>query len=314
MDSSNKQGGSVVVYFLLLYLKGIAMGCADVVPGVSGGTIAFITGIYTRLLDAIKAVDLDALNTLFKKGIKAAWQQVDGSFLVTLLAGILTAIATLAKVIGYLMETYPIFLWAFFFGLILAASWHMLKQIPKWDIPRAIALLIGIAVTTIISLTTPGEIAATPWNLFFGGAIAISAMILPGISGGFLLLLMGLYAPVLVAAKSFDIATLSWLILGAVCGLLAFSRLLSWLLHQYQYLMYALLTGFMLGALLKIWPWKETLSFRTNSQGEQVPFIQTAVLPDFNDLTSLSLALLCAATGFAIVVLMERLPDHSMDK
>ena len=171
-------------------------------------------------------------------------------------------------------------------------------------------LILGAAVAAFISSAGPSEIAATPLNLFIGGSIAICAMILPGISGSFLLLLMGLYAPVLAALKGLELGTLIWFVLGAGVGILAFSRVLSWLLHQYQYAMYALLTGFMLGALVKVWPWKETISFRTNSHGEQVPFLQENILPNFSqDLMSILLASLCLVAGLAVVLVLEKVSE-----
>lgn len=281
------------------------MGSADVVPGVSGGTIAFISGIYSELLHSIKSVDLAALKTLFKQGPKAAWQQVNGTFLLVLFAGIATAILTLAKGISFLLATYPVLLWAFFFGLILASSWYISKQIKSWPPQRLLALLIGVAVAATISLIGPSNIEVSPLSLFIGGSIAICAMILPGISGSFLLLLMGLYAPVLAALKAFQFSTLIWFVLGALVGILAFARLLSWLLDTYQSQVYALLTGFMLGALVKVWPWKETVSFRQNSHGEQLPFIQHNILPDLGDGQTLALTAGCFMFGFVLVFLLE---------
>jgi len=295
------------VKHLWLYLKGIAMGSADVIPGVSGGTIAFITGIYTELLDSIKAVNLQALIVLFKQGPKAAWQAVNGTFLVTLLAGILTAILTLAKVIHYLLDQHAVLLWSFFFGLILAASLHMAKQIKQWQPATVAALLIGALIAGFISIASPSSIEASYLNIFIAGSIAICAMILPGISGSFILLLMGLYAPVLAAVKGLQLDIMAIFALGAVLGLMLFSRLLSWLLHHYQDLMFSLLTGFMLGALLKVWPWKETISYRLNSKGQDVPFEQLNRLPEWANSDQLMPALALAGAGFVCVLLLEKL-------
>ena len=292
---------------LWLYLKGIAMGSADVIPGVSGGTIAFITGIYTELLDSIKAVNLQALIVLFKQGPKAAWQAINGTFLVTLLAGILTAILTLAKVIHYLLDQHAVLLWSFFFGLILAASLHMAKQIKQWQPATVAALLIGALIAGFISIASPSSIEASYLNIFIAGSIAICAMILPGISGSFILLLMGLYAPVLAAVKGLQLDIMAIFALGAVLGLMLFSRLLSWLLHHYQDLMFSLLTGFMLGALLKVWPWKETISYRLNSKGQDVPFEQLNRLPEWVNNDQLLTALALAGVGFVSVLLLEKL-------
>lgn len=298
---------------LWLYLKGIAMGSADVVPGVSGGTIAFITGIYTELLDSIKAVNLQALIILFKQGPKAAWKAINGTFLVTLLAGILTAILTLAKVIHYLLDQHAVLLWSFFFGLILASSLHMAKQIKHWQPTTFMALFVGALIAAIISIASPTSIEASYLNIFIAGSIAICAMILPGISGSFILLLMGLYAPVLAAVKGFQLDIMLIFALGAVLGLMLFSRLLSWLLHHYQDLMFSLLTGFMLGALLKVWPWKETISYRLNSKGVEVPFEQLNRLPDWLNGDQIMSALVLALIGFACVILLEKFSSHDSE-
>mgnify|MGYP000704701628 CR=1 FL=1 len=298
---------------LWLYLKGIAMGSADVVPGVSGGTIAFITGIYTELLDSIKAVNLQALIILFKQGPKAAWKAINGTFLVTLLAGILTAILTLAKVIHYLLDQHAVLLWSFFFGLILASSLHMAKQIKHWQPTTFMALFVGALIAAIISIASPTSIEASYLNIFIAGSIAICAMILPGISGSFILLLMGLYAPVLAAVKGFQLDIMLIFALGAVLGLMLFSRLLSWLLHHYQDLMFSLLTGFMLGALLKVWPWKETISYRLNSKGVEVPFEQLNRLPDWLNGDQIMPALVLALIGFACVILLEKFSSHDSE-
>jgi len=301
------------VKYLWLYLKGIAMGCADVVPGVSGGTIAFITGIYTELLDSIKSVNLNALITLFKQGPKAAWKAINGNFLAVLLAGILTAILSLAKLIHYLLDQHAILLWSFFFGLILASSLHMAKQIKQWQSGTYVALLIGALCAGFISIASPGSIDASYFNIFFAGSIAICAMILPGISGSFILLLMGLYAPVLAAVKGLELDIMFIFALGAGLGLMLFSRLLSWLLHHYQDLMFSLLTGFMLGALLKVWPWKETISFRLNSKGLEVPFEQFNRLPEWVNSDQMMLACLLVVMGFASVFLLEKVSNHQND-
>jgi putative membrane protein len=298
------------VKHLWLYLKGLAMGSADVVPGVSGGTIAFITGIYTELLDSIKSVNLQTLVLLFKEGPKAAWQAANGTFLVTLLAGILTAILTLAKVIHYLLDQHAVLLWSFFFGLILASSLHMAKQIKQWQPLTLASLLLGVLIAAFISIASPTSIEANYLNIFLAGSIAICAMILPGISGSFILLLMGLYAPVLAAVKGLQLDIMLIFALGAGFGLILFSRLLSWLLHHYQDLMFSLLTGFMLGALLKVWPWKETISYRLNSKGVEVPFEQLNRLPELLNSDQIVWAFTLLLVGFASVLLLERFSSN----
>lgn len=290
------------------------MGSADVVPGVSGGTIAFITGIYTELLDSIKSVNLQTLVLLFEKGPKAAWKAANGTFLATLLAGILTAILTLAKLIHYLLDQHAVLLWSFFFGLILASSLHMAKQIKQWQSLTLASLLIGVFIAAFISIASPTSIEANYLNIFLAGSIAICAMILPGISGSFILLLMGLYAPVLAAVKGLQLDIMLIFALGAGLGLILFSRLLSWLLHHYQDLMFSLLTGFMLGALLKVWPWKETISYRLNSKGVEVPFEQLNRIPDWSSSDQIVWAVVLICVGFASVLLLEKFSSYEKNE
>jgi putative membrane protein len=288
-----------------VFFRGLAMGAADVVPGVSGGTIAFITGIYGRLLDAISGVSPALLSTLRREGFAAAWKQLDGTFLLTLGSGILVAIASLAKVIHYLLMHHPIALWAFFFGLIIASCWHIGRTIQQWRWQELAAIALGTVVAGWISMASPTEIEASLPVVFVAGSIAICAMILPGISGSFMLLLMGLYGPVMAAIKGLDLPLLGTFAAGALLGLLLFSRLLSWLLHHFESVVLALLTGFMVGSLVKVWPWKETLLTRINSKGEEVPFIQSNVLPQMD--ISLWWALGLMFAGAILVLGMERL-------
>jgi len=289
---------------LKVFLKGIAMGAADVVPGVSGGTIAFITGIYSRLLQAIAGINLNALKTLREKGAVAAWKQIDGTFLLALGAGILTAILSLAKIIHHLLLTQPVLLWAFFFGLIIASCVHIGRTIGTWRVQEVIAVVIGTVLAAWISMASPTETDPTLPLIFGAGGIAICAMILPGISGSFILLLMGLYAPVIGAIHAFDLPLLGTFAAGAGIGLLLFSRVLNWLLHHHERPVLALLTGFMIGSLVKVWPWKETLETRINSKGEEVPFIQHPVMPGMED--QLVVAILLMFAGAILVFLMER--------
>lgn len=291
---------------LWLFLKGIAMGAADVVPGVSGGTIAFITGIYTELLDSIKSINLNALQTLFKQGPKAAWQAINGTFLLVLGSGVLLALLSLAKVLHYLLLTQPELLWSFFFGLIIASSWHIGKEIRGWNLRKGMTLLAGIIIAAGISLASPSSLEPTPLVLFGAGSIAICAMILPGISGSFILLLMGLYEPVLSALKALDLGVMVLFAGGAGVGLLVFSRILSWCLHHYKDVMFSLLTGFMLGSLTKVWPWKETISTRINSKGEEVPFLQSNILPLEQPVDAIIVAAALMIGGAACVLILEK--------
>lgn len=288
-----------------VFLKGIAMGSADVVPGVSGGTIAFITGIYGRLLDAISGVNLSLLRTLKNDGIAAAWRQLDGSFLLALGSGILVAIISLARLIHYLLLEHPVALWAFFFGLIIASCWHIGRTIRQWRWQELLSLVVGAALAAWISLASPTEITPTLPVVFLAGSVAICAMILPGISGSFILLLMGLYGPVMAAIHELNLPLLGTFAMGAGLGLLLFSRLLSWLLHHFETVLLSLLTGFMVGSLVKVWPWKETVLTRVNSKGEEVPFIQSNVLPVADEQLFIALALMFA--GAILVLGMERM-------
>ncbi len=292
--------------YLGIYLRGLAMGAADIVPGVSGGTIAFITGIYDELIQNLKSINLNALICLKNQGLRAFWQQINGAFLLSLGLGLISAIALLANGIHYLLQTYPAYLWSFFFGLILASALFILKQITHWHIRDILALTIGTIIASTISLATPTSIQASPSIIFLAGSIAICAMILPGISGSFILLLMGLYLPILEAVKNLELVTISLFLIGAATGLGLFVRLLSYLLTHYHNSLLSLLTGFMIGALFKVWPWKETVSTRLNSKGEEVPFIQTNQLPDITNYESLLLCLILFALGMLLVWLLEK--------
>ena len=272
--------------YVALIGKGMAMGAADVVPGVSGGTIAFITGIYDRLLNALKSFDLALLKVLGKEGLVAAWRHIDGTFLLCVFGGVLTSILSFAHGITWLLSNYPEMLWAFFFGLILISGLHMIRQVHHWHIGTVIILTLGVGLAYILGVMTPNSLEPDPLTLFFAGSVAICAMILPGISGSFMLLMMGLYGPVIEAVKGLNVDVLLVFGLGCIGGLLSFSHVLSWLLRRHRDLAIALLTGLMLGALGKVWPWKETLETRINSAGDQVPLIQANVSPmDYESIT-----------------------------
>lgn len=300
--------GSMKKYFLL-YAKGIAMGAADVVPGVSGGTIAFISGIYDELLRSIASVP-EALMQLVRGRIKAAWQTANATFLLVLLAGILTSILSLARLITYLLAHHPVPVWSFFFGLILVSVYLVGRDIGRWNWSRYLSFLLGLAFAYWITVAAPIQWGSDPLTLFFAGAIAICAMILPGISGSFILLLLGLYATVLGAVKSLDLGVLAVFAAGCLVGLLSFARLLSWMLSHWRDLTLAFLTGLMLGSLNKVWPWKETISWRVDSKGEQVPLLQHNLLPgQFAEVSGqdsqLLLAIFLAFAGIFVVLALE---------
>ncbi|MEM9390336.1 MAG: DUF368 domain-containing protein [Bacteroidota bacterium] len=299
---------------LLLFLKGVGMGTADVVPGVSGGTIALITGIYERLLSAIKSVDAEALKLISKFQIKHFWKHIDGNFLLVLVAGIATSIMTLAKVVTYLLDTYPIQLWSFFFGLIIISAILVLRNVKSWNLGKVLSLIVGVIIAYMITEATP---AATPeglWFIFLSGAIAICAMILPGISGSFILLIMGKYEFIFNALNNRDIPVILTFMTGCIVGLLSFARVISWLFKKYHDIAIALLSGFMLGSLNKVWPWKLPLQFRINSDGEQVAYITKNVLPgeysrEIGGNPQLFQGLLFMALGIFLIVAIEKLAN-----
>ena len=293
----------------LLYAKGMAMGAADVVPGVSGGTVAFITGIYDELLRSISAVPY-AVGPLLRGRFAEAWKTANASFLLVLFAGILTSILSLARLITYLLEAHPIPVWSFFFGLILVSVHLVGKEIQRRNLSRLVSFCLGIGFAYWITVAAPVQWGSSSLSLFFAGAIAICAMILPGISGSFILVLLGLYPVVLGAVKSFDLGVMAIFAAGCLVGLLSFAKFLSWLLKRWRDLTLAFLTGLMLGSLNKGWPWKETLTWRTNSSGENVPVLQQNLLPGaYGDLTGqdpqLLLAVLLAVAGIVLVLGLE---------
>ncbi len=308
--------------YLLILLKGIAMGAADVVPGVSGGTIAFISGIYQELIDSINGINLSLLKTLKKEGIKAAWKQANASFLLSLLVGIAISVLTFSKIITHLLATKPIMVWSFFFGLIIASILLIWKQITNWKVVSIVALIAGIIITYFITIARPVSSPESYPYLFLSGFIAIIAMILPGISGAFILLLMGSYETVIGTINKFReglvqmnmellstaLMKLGVFALGAIIGLKAFSKILHWMFDHHKNTTLALLVGFMIGSLNKVWPWKEVLETRINSHGETVPFIEKSILPhDFNGDAQIVTAILLAVFGFLVIYGMEKI-------
>lgn len=296
--------------YIGLLLKGMAMGAADVVPGVSGGTIAFIAGVYDELLHSLKNIGPQTLAVLFCDGIAAAWRQINGNFLLALFGGVLISLKTFATLIGFALEHYPIIVWAFFFGLILASVVYFARQQSGWRPVHWLGLLVGIGVVTLIALAKPAELPGHWWILFAGGFIAICAMILPGVSGSFILLLVGLYPVFLKAIEDLNLIALASFGAGCVAGLLTFSRFLAWLLDNYHSQTLAVLIGFLVGSLQVTWPWKIALETRINRHGEVVPLIQENVLPwvyqqNTGTDAELGLALLAAFVGILVILLIE---------
>ncbi|WP_027420486.1 DUF368 domain-containing protein [Crocinitomix catalasitica] len=318
-------------------LRGIAMGAADVVPGVSGGTIAFITGIYEELLETISNLNFGLIRTWRKDGFKAMWKIGNFNFLFSLFAGILISIASLAIFIEFLLETYPIQLWSFFFGLILASVWLVGKTVEKWNPKTILGLIGGTLVAYLITGITPSAESTNLLYIFISGSIAICAMILPGISGSFILLLLGAYTTVL-GAVSGAISALkesAWPLvvdngiiiavfaLGCLIGLITFAKGLNWLFKKALNLTIAILTGFLIGSLNKIWPWKETITSFIKHPGEAneeiVPLVQQNISPahfaTLNNTESLLIyAILFAIVGFALIITIEWFGKKKMPK
>lgn len=270
---------------LRIFLTGLAMGAADVVPGVSGGTIAFISGIYLRLLNAIRSVP-SALPVLFRDGIKAAWNYVDGQFLLILGSGIIISVLSLARLITWLLATYPTVVWAFFFGLIIASSVYLASQV-RWRWQEAFMLVFGVLFALGVGEIRPTELEPTTAIIFFSGALAICAMILPGISGSFILLIIGMYPAVMAALKGFDLVFIAVFAGGCLCGLLGFSHLLAWLLERFKDPIIAMLTGFLAGSLMLVWPWQHAVDTYTKPDGRVVTLASENVLPSaYAQLTS----------------------------
>lgn len=287
--------------YLMLSLKGMGMGAADVVPGVSGGTIAFIVGIYDELIDSIKSINGKSLKLFFTGKWKECWKAINGNFLFFLLAGIAISVFSLAKLITWLLVAHPILVWAFFFGLVLASTWFVGKDIKEWNWKTITGFILGCAVAFYITIATPAETSQNPFFIFVCGAIAICAMILPGISGSFILVLLGKYFFIMEAVKTFNVKIIIIFALGAILGITSFSRVLSFALKHFRNITLAVLTGFMLGSLNKVWPWKELVD---NTHG--IP-IESNILPD----QSIVEAGLLMVVGFFLVFFLEKLSSKT---
>lgn len=316
-----------------LALKGMAMGMAEVVPGVSGGTIAFITGIYERLLETVKNIlGPETWRALVRDGVAAAWSKANGTFLLTLLAGMAAGIIAGVFGITHLLENYPIPLWAFFFGLIIGSAVYIGRQVGQWKSGEVAGLVIGTLVAYVITIASPAEGSTSLGLVFVSGMIAISALILPGISGSFILLLMGMYTIIIPtikeALKTFAPESLMVLgVFGAGCllGLATFSRVLSWTFKHYHNMTLAVLTGFMLGSLNKIWPWRRAVLGLTE-EGRLVQIeagmAVDKVIKEVNLMPGqytievgaayLLPAVLCMIAGLALVFMLERLDKRGI--
>ena len=293
--------------YLIISFKGLAMGAADAIPGVSGGTIAFISGIYEELVSTISNVNLSLFKTLLTKGLKAFWRQANGNFVLSLLSGIIISYISFMKLAKFLLESYPVLIWSFFFGLIISSIYFIGKQITKWDSPTIIAFITGTAMALYITMLPALLSNNSTYFLFFAGAIAICAMILPGISGSFILIILGAYKTLSDAIDDIDIKKIAIFVAGAAIGLLSFSHALKWLFKHYRNITLALLTGFILGSLNKVWPWKKTLTWHTDSKGIKSPLLQESISPfSFQGDNKLMLAIILMIIGFLTIFILEK--------
>lgn len=306
-----------------IMLKGAAMGVAEVIPGVSGGTLAFITGIYERLLTAISNVNLSLLKTFKEDGIKAVWQKIDGLFLVKLLGGMAVGFIVGLKLVVRLLESHPVHIWSFFFGLILASIPLIGKQVKKWGGLEIMLLVVGAGLVYWVTIAAPSQGSEHLFVVFLAGIIGVSALMLPGLSGSFVLLLMGMYTIIMPAIEEVthfnfgpELFTVIAFGLGMLVGLLTFAKVLSFTFKKYPNPTLALLTGFLIGSLNKVWPWQQVLETRTNSKGEEVVKFSESVLPSqFSELSENFLygnnphivaAIAIMLVAFVLVFLLDR--------
>lgn len=292
-----------------LAARGFAMGCADIVPGVSGGTMAFILGIYEELVMSIRAGARKPFwRALLRLDVLAALEAVNARFLVAVLAGIAVAVLTLASRLEWVLKNHPVLIWSFFFGLVFASIVTVRKQIHNWNVPLLAALTAGTVGAWFVVGAVPVQTPESAWFLFLSGMLAICAMILPGISGSFILVLLGKYQFVLAAVNQRDVVSLAIVGAGAVVGIVTFAQFLAWLFRRYHDLTIAVLIGLMAGSLRKIWPWKETVASIIDRHGEILPTVQRNYLPPaWNGEVFFALGL--AVAGFVVVMALERLGE-----
>jgi putative membrane protein len=288
------------------------MGIADAVPGVSGGTIAFITGIYEELLHSLNEVDREAFSLLIKFRLAALWQKINGNFLLTVSAGVITSLFVLAALIFNLILHHPILVSSFFFGVIFASVALVLKEIKAWGVKSILTFFIAAAVGYCITWLSPVETTDAHWFVFICGALVVSSMIFPGISGAFILVLLGKYQFMITSLVEFDSLVILVFAAGGFAGLLSFARLITWVLDHYRHVTVASLAGFMLGSLNKVWPWRQGLEFATTREGQQVAVFDKSILPwHFLSETGrdpqLFQSILMTALGVCIVIVTERI-------
>lgn len=288
-----------------LAAKGFAMGAADLVPGVSGGTVAFITGIYDELLSTISGLGIDTLKDLYKEGFKLVWIKYNLSFLAVLGMGLISAVIALSGSIHWLQAEYPTELRAFFFGLVLASAPLLSREVKHKTIRKYSMILLGVLIAVTITSLPPAVQSDSPLFLTISGAIAICAMLLPGISGSFILLILGAYTPVITALSNFDILRIGAFAVGALIGLLTFSRILSRILKKHHCTAIALLTGFLLGSLHVLWPWKKQIEMLyTHSDGRE-EWLLGNILPNATP-NEFILTIASVALGATLVTALDR--------
>ena len=308
---------SFIKTHIIFALKGFAMGAANVIPGVSGGTIALITGIFERLILAIKSFDAVAIKLFFTGKIKDFIKHTDLYFLISVFFGMIVSVVSLAKLLEFLFATYPVFVWSFFFGLILASVYYVGKTIEKWKISVIITFIIGAAFAVLISMLNPATQNDSFWYLIICGVVAICSMILPGLSGSFVLILLGNYELVMIQAVSnFDFHILIPVAIGAVVGLIAFSHILSWIFKKYKDQTIAILTGFILGSLSILWPWKDAIyKIDVNgdyilNKGERIIQGYSKFLPE-SFTNEVIIAILLMIVGIISIAVIEKLANHN---
>ena len=290
--------------YLILAVKGFCMGAANVVPGVSGGTMALILGIYEELIHAIRSLNFKFLRLITLLKTREALSTISWPFLLPVGLGILLATFSLAKPLSWLLDNYPVIIWSFFFGLILSSVYTVSRVLKEWRMSTFVAIGVGGVAAYFLFGLVPVATPDALWFLFLGGFLAICAMILPGISGAYILVLLGKYHYILEAINNKDFGTLLILIAGALVGLLSFVRVIGWLLKRYHDLTMAILIGLMLGSLRRIWPWKETLTTFFDSHGKEMPALQTNILPPSLN-SEVGLAVLFMFLGFLTVVSID---------
>jgi putative membrane protein len=285
-----------------LYLKGVFMGIAEIIPGVSGGTIAFITGIYEELINSIKSVDGNSIKLIFNLKFSLFWKQINGTFLLTLLSGMLTSFLALSRVIVFLIDQHSFKIWGFFFGLIIASAIVIFYQIETVNSKVVVSAIIGLVISSYIALEAPSSTPNSNLFIFISGAIAISAMILPGISGSFILVFLSKYEFILKSLNNFDVTVISIFIGGCIVGLVTFSRVFSYLFKKYNDVVISVLVGFLLGSLFKVWPFYKVLEYNTSNE----PIYTNPVLPSSSQESELIYFIVFSIIGFLSMWLLEK--------